>query len=411
MRPPARPDPSARPYGLGARPAGRRRRLRPGRRRPRGRSSRPTASSWRCRRTRAGRARRCGWTSTSAARRLRDRAPGRAAIARRQLPPAVLGQGAERDRRAGAGQRPRVQARRPVGRECVVAQPPPLRVPGRVDRAHEPPAPRLVRVGPARRQPRPTRSASSRSSSRPTRAARARSGSTTSRSRRSPRSCPTPARRPQRPRPARPRSTERRRRRGAARPATPSRSTSGRSASSAASPWTGRRRAAPRRTRSPTRSRRRPTARRGRRAGRSTAGAAAGGRSRCPRRSARYVRLRLSAPGTLTAFDVVPLDATATTTATMETMAAAAPRGRYPEAFLHRQTYWTITGADAAANEALVGETRRRRAAQGRVLGRAVPLHRRRAAVVGGRRTRQRRRSWTATCPSRPSRGTTATWR
>ena len=75
-----------------------------------------------------------------------------------------------------------------------------------------------------------------------------------------------------------------------------------------------------------------------------------------PEASARYVRMRLGAPGALRRLDVLPLSAAPTWSATFETIAGRAPRGAYPEMFLHRQTYWTVTGVDGDANEALVSE-------------------------------------------------------
>ena len=76
-----------------------------------------------------------------------------------------------------------------------------------------------------------------------------------------------------------------------------------------------------------------------------------------PEASARFVRLRTGSAASLAGVQVLPLAATATWSATFETIAARAPRGHFPEMFSERQTYWTVTGVDGDAHEALVSET------------------------------------------------------
>ncbi|MGH7724852.1 MAG: discoidin domain-containing protein [Candidatus Eiseniibacteriota bacterium] len=91
-----------------------------------------------------------------------------------------------------------------------------------------------------------------------------------------------------------------------------------------------------------------------------------GGRSRdeldLPESEARFIRLAaLGPPGgtrgvALREAVLQPLAYSATRSAFLTAIASRAPRGAYPRGFVGQQSYWTVVGLDADANEALLDE-------------------------------------------------------
>jgi len=76
---------------------------------------------------------------------------------------------------------------------------------------------------------------------------------------------------------------------------------------------------------------------------------------------ARYVRIRVARSARVTGpalagFEAKPLEWGASRDAFFGAIAAGAPRGFYPRGYVNEQSYWTVTGQDAAPDEALVGE-------------------------------------------------------
>ncbi len=79
-----------------------------------------------------------------------------------------------------------------------------------------------------------------------------------------------------------------------------------------------------------------------------------------PDAEARAVRLRLREPGPagfgLSGVEVRPLEVGASRNAFVSMLAAEAPRGAYPRAYLNEQSYWTVVGVDQDPVEALFSE-------------------------------------------------------
>jgi hypothetical protein len=75
---------------------------------------------------------------------------------------------------------------------------------------------------------------------------------------------------------------------------------------------------------------------------------------------ARSLRLRLREPGPkgfgLAGVEIRPLSVGASRNAFVSMLAAEAPRGAYPRAFLNEQSYWTVVGVDKDPVEALFSE-------------------------------------------------------
>ena len=79
-----------------------------------------------------------------------------------------------------------------------------------------------------------------------------------------------------------------------------------------------------------------------------------------PEREARFFRLILDdeadSPHALRELEVKPVGWAKNQSEFFEQVAAQSPRGRYPKYFLRTQSYWTITGANGDAAEALINE-------------------------------------------------------
>jgi hypothetical protein len=80
----------------------------------------------------------------------------------------------------------------------------------------------------------------------------------------------------------------------------------------------------------------------------------------CPESESRHVRLRVPERGgrELALLEVrwQPLAWSATREALFEAIAREVPRGSFPRGISGEQSYWTVTGQDADAAEALLGE-------------------------------------------------------